>query len=435
MKKIISASIFLWLFSFISVSAHDPELHRVITSSKNIPSAPGYGFEIGKSLDLRKWSDFNLIEKERDVFSLVESKNVESRKSQRWQFINSNSTESEIHRLHVSLEASYGGLGDATASFNRRKSIFKENRAIAGLLITDSHVVNINNDKFLLDYDQVEKFSDTEEEFFRTFGTHYVSSIAYGSILAIEASLSNEESYDEEKLRASLNIAIGAFKAKSSLSQSEISKLENLKLQITASIVGSVSSNGPDCSAQAYVMKSLGEFSDFLEKYASGCIIIKPTIISVIAKSYRDILDPDNTPKAYQIIHRNRSLPSSMAPIENGIPSGAILAWMPEHENLEPPEGWVICDGRKIGDLSVPDLRGRFIVGADSENGTKYYGESYGGNREHIHVGTTGPLSGGGDHDSGGRAPSRLVRHKHSINTPPITALPPWHSVAFICKI
>jgi len=36
---------------------------------------------------------------------------------------------------------------------------------------------------------------------------------------------------------------------------------------------------------------------------------------------------------------------------------GMIIAW----SGTEPPKGWALCDGQKIGDFQTPDLRGRFI--------------------------------------------------------------------------
>ncbi len=41
----------------------------------------------------------------------------------------------------------------------------------------------------------------------------------------------------------------------------------------------------------------------------------------------------------------------------NYLPRGIIVAWTGD----KPPEGWALCDGKKIGDFQTPDLRGRFI--------------------------------------------------------------------------
>ena len=58
---------------------------------------------------------------------------------------------------------------------------------------------------------------------------------------------------------------------------------------------------------------------------------------------------------------------------------GTIVAWVPIGNESEPPEDWVICDGREIeeGDwagMTTPDLRNTFLIGRDREqvvlNGT-----------------------------------------------------------------
>ena len=50
--------------------------------------------------------------------------------------------------------------------------------------------------------------------------------------------------------------------------------------------------------------------------------------------------------------------------IRNAIPPGIILAYYSSTTPATAPEGWVICDGNN----QTPDLRGRFILGADPTN-------------------------------------------------------------------
>lgn len=56
--------------------------------------------------------------------------------------------------------------------------------------------------------------------------------------------------------------------------------------------------------------------------------------------------------------------------------AGTIVAWVPSTEEPDPPERWVICDGRPIGNegeggpfegKNTPDLRKKFLIGEDSE--------------------------------------------------------------------
>lgn len=48
------------------------------------------------------------------------------------------------------------------------------------------------------------------------------------------------------------------------------------------------------------------------------------------------------------------------------VPKGVIVMWSGEVDEI--PEGWALCDGNS----GTPDLRSRFIVGADSREGGNY---------------------------------------------------------------
>lgn len=48
--------------------------------------------------------------------------------------------------------------------------------------------------------------------------------------------------------------------------------------------------------------------------------------------------------------------------ITAGLPVGAIVMWSEDEDTI--PSGWYICDGRTVGETTLPDLRERFIVGA-----------------------------------------------------------------------
>jgi microcystin-dependent protein len=59
--------------------------------------------------------------------------------------------------------------------------------------------------------------------------------------------------------------------------------------------------------------------------------------------------------------------------ISNTIPSGVILLWSGAISAI--PTGWVLCDGTN----STPDLRDRFVVGADADSGGDYDVNATGG--------------------------------------------------------
>ena len=61
--------------------------------------------------------------------------------------------------------------------------------------------------------------------------------------------------------------------------------------------------------------------------------------------------------------------------IRNAIPPGIILAYYSSTTPSTAPEGWVICDGQN----STPDLRGRFILGADPRRPTDRAPNLFGG--------------------------------------------------------
>lgn len=50
--------------------------------------------------------------------------------------------------------------------------------------------------------------------------------------------------------------------------------------------------------------------------------------------------------------------------VHNVLPMGAIIMWWGRVDSI--PSGWFLCDGTN----STPDLRGRFVIGANADNGT-----------------------------------------------------------------
>lgn len=59
--------------------------------------------------------------------------------------------------------------------------------------------------------------------------------------------------------------------------------------------------------------------------------------------------------------------------VKDIIPSGVILLWSGSIATI--PTGWVLCDGTN----STPDLRDRFVVGADADSGGDYAPNATGG--------------------------------------------------------
>lgn len=70
-------------------------------------------------------------------------------------------------------------------------------------------------------------------------------------------------------------------------------------------------------------------------------------------------------------------------------PKGMIMLWSGGVTDQEIPDGWVLCDGRKLSDNTVvPDLRGRFVIGVNpntnkNTNLSTYELNSIGGEEQH----------------------------------------------------
>lgn len=58
---------------------------------------------------------------------------------------------------------------------------------------------------------------------------------------------------------------------------------------------------------------------------------------------------------------------------------GMIILWYGDPNQV--PQGWVLCDGRILNGIKIPDLRGAFVVGANS---TYKLGKYYGSNSKSI---------------------------------------------------
>ena len=123
----------------------------------------------------------------------------------------------------------------------------------------------------------------------------------------------------------------------------------------------------------------------------------------------------------------------------DALPTGTIVMWSGEVV----PNGWAICDGQN----GTPDLRGRFVIGANDT----YKLESRGGNATHtISVdelpGHTHTVAGvnvvsdgnGGSLFSGGEdsvTPSSGVTTNATGGGQEMDILPPYYALAYIMKV
>ena len=142
----------------------------------------------------------------------------------------------------------------------------------------------------------------------------------------------------------------------------------------------------------------------------------------------------------YADVPLEEGTPMNAISLDNIVPNGAILMWSGREDNI--PDGWALCDGKN----GTPDLRGRFIMGANYS----YPAGSVGGNTTidwtHTHdfsgsvydpVGTDRVFLG----DSG-YATVTSTRHTHNYEGVTKVSgkknesiLPPYYALCFIMKI
>ncbi len=125
------------------------------------------------------------------------------------------------------------------------------------------------------------------------------------------------------------------------------------------------------------------------------------------------------------------------------LPRGTILAWVPPEGATGPPPGWRICDRATQEEHPwVPDLSGRFLVGASAYFGSVPEGAlgvgKMGGGRSHGHRGSRTPLEPGSaqrvERGRIGGGEAARVSHRHSVEVAPEDHLPPFYSVIYIIK-
>ena len=109
------------------------------------------------------------------------------------------------------------------------------------------------------------------------------------------------------------------------------------------------------------------------------------------------------------------------------MPSGAIVAF-----SGQVPPGWTVCDGRMTpSGRPTPDLRGRFVFGADPNTGDA--GQS-GGGATHTHQAsaTVGKGAGGADRDNDFY--TATSNHTHPVDVQPADSLPPYVKLIYAMK-
>ena len=141
------------------------------------------------------------------------------------------------------------------------------------------------------------------------------------------------------------------------------------------------------------------------------------------------------------------------------VPLGAILMWSGTGSSTAVPTGFTLCDGNggsAVNGITIPDLRDKFIVGANSVTGSDstYPGVSMnqtGGSANAVLLSHTHTQTGGGTADDGGSnvpgstsggTQSNISTTGVNVNNASSTTqtgcdanLPPYFALAYIMRV
>jgi microcystin-dependent protein len=126
-------------------------------------------------------------------------------------------------------------------------------------------------------------------------------------------------------------------------------------------------------------------------------------------------------------------------------PSGMIMMWNGEETNI--PQGWAVCDGKN----GTPDLRGRFLIGANTYSNRKAGlsqrdVKSTGGDEMHTltedempsheHSGVVTNVGYNGPQMAEGRSHSPLYGKTSSTGgNKPHNNMPPYYAIIYLMKL
>jgi hypothetical protein len=110
-----------------------------------------------------------------------------------------------------------------------------------------------------------------------------------------------------------------------------------------------------------------------------------------------------------------------------GMPSGAIVAF-----SGQVPPGWTVCDGRMTPTgRPTPDLRARFILGADPNTGEA---GQVGGNATHTHAATAAANKAARGTETDNDVWMAASNHTHDVAVTPADSLPPYVKLVYAMK-
>ena len=282
--------------------------------------------------------------------------------------------------------------------------------------------------------ENVDDENDRLRTFVESYGSHYIANIIYGYKIALRGSVSTNNKED----RWSFGMAFKAWGASGGLDVSQKRILSSANVEIRAEVTC-----GRMTPAHAFILMGYDEISTFLRGLRAGTTVITACPIRAKLNSYFATLT--SCPKT-QALLRESSSAELVAPY--GVPRGTIVSWVPNPGDVvvgtngavtvQPPDGWVLCDGLTPG---VPNLLHKFLRGETrySEVGTT------GGQDTHHHTfsGTTKTCQKDPDgwHSDGmkrDRSPETAgLDHSHGFGgtTTSESIIPPYFGVFYIMKL
>lgn len=112
---------------------------------------------------------------------------------------------------------------------------------------------------------------------------------------------------------------------------------------------------------------------------------------------------------------------------EAAIPVGMALPWFRANEDMEIPAGYVVCDGQTVAaadhtipnvasDYTVPDLRNRFVIGANNSTAIGTSGVEATNTLVNSATGAPGPQGTGGENTTT-LTKAQMAAHRHTGST------------------
>lgn len=349
-------------------------------------------------------------------------------------FIQTKDTYQLAKSLYANLKASYG-FASASASYEYVKQIMNTGEMILAIIEVKSSGPSIDEGDIYWrsppsSEDQtITTDEERQEQFVRSYGSHYVQAVQHGYRIAISGTFSSSVQDEKQSFTAAFKAAFSGGGAGGGLTAQQRLILTGERTELRAQIVA-----GAIIPERSVQLKAFDEIKPFLDEIRNGTIRLYRGPVSVLAKSYwHTLLEYPST--------RAVLAPRDGQPAESpyGVPAGTIIAWAPRKTDirvddlgkrtLKLPDGWALADGSN----DTPNLIGKFPMGAISAEDVCQEG----GAETHKHTGMAGMIpwdqatNGSGE----GHRAVPLGNHQHSLAIDPAAHLPPFGKVLFIVKL